>query len=134
MFQTSINQLFQSDSTVSVKTQICAVVKTIVTTIHQVYSIFYEGNNTQSKCHCINTHTHTPQYYYYYNNGCFYFPWKYTKICRCPLCLCVREHAGAMHTDVVPDRTFFYIIFQSLLTCWWRYYQTWPTKATMVSS
>ncbi|KAK2150545.1 hypothetical protein LSH36_401g03021 [Paralvinella palmiformis] len=44
---TSINQLFQSDSTVSVKTQICAVVKTIVTTIHQVYSIFYEGNNTQ---------------------------------------------------------------------------------------
>ena len=53
-FQGSVQQLFVADQSArSIKSQVCDVVQTIVTTVHQIYSVFYcDGNMkpTDNKC------------------------------------------------------------------------------------
>ena len=46
MSQHAIQQLCQQDqAAVSIKTQVCDLAQMIVTTVHQIYTIFYSGHS-----------------------------------------------------------------------------------------
>jgi len=58
----AIRQLFSADSSeTSVRSQVCNVVCLLVTTIHQIYAVFYAGDgdtNQPGKClSCVNEYS-----------------------------------------------------------------------------
>ncbi len=45
-----MQQLFLADKTAtSIKSQVCDVVQTILTTVHQIYTVFYGGDQSKRK-------------------------------------------------------------------------------------
>lgn len=44
--QTAVQQLFHPNQTAGVKDQVCTVVQLITTTIHQIHSVFYQGESS----------------------------------------------------------------------------------------
>ena len=67
-FQGSVQQLFVADQSArSIKSQVCDVVQTIVTTVHQIYSVFYNDGNKKvpdnkdkgtAVCISVRAHSH----------------------------------------------------------------------------